>query len=319
MSTEATSLNVVLTAMRLQARDIVSFELRATDGQDLPPFTAGAHVDVQLGPQLSRSYSLLNAPSERQRYVLAVQHDANGRGGSRAMHELRLGQQLVISAPRNHFPLVEDAPHTVLIAGGIGITPLWSMAQRLEALGRPWELFYSVRTPAHAALQANIAALSPQRVRMHYSEQTDGGGFLDLAQIVRNQRPGTHFYCCGPGGMLDSFATAVADLPPEVVHTERFSNLLDLSQAGGFRIELARSGKALNVPAGRTILDTLLAAGVDISHSCLEGICGSCEVKVLAGIPDHRDLVLSAEEQQKNNRLMVCCSGSRSPSLTLDL
>lgn len=318
MSTAPSSLNVVLTAMRLQAQDIVSFELRAADGEDLPPFTAGAHVDVQLGPQLSRSYSLLNTPSERHRYVLAVQLDTQGRGGSRAMHELRLGQHLVISAPRNHFPLVEDAPHTVLIAGGIGITPLWSMAQRLQALGRSWELFYSARTPAHAALQADIAALAPQHVHMHYNQTADGG-FLDLEQIIRSQPSGTHFYCCGPGGMLDSFAASAAGLPPEVVHTERFSNQLDLTQAGGFRIELARRGQTLNVPAGTTILATLLEAGIEISHSCLEGICGSCEVKVLVGIPDHRDLVLSPEEQQKNNRLMVCCSGSRSESLTLDL
>jgi len=318
MSTATSSLNVVVTAMRLQAQDIVSFELRATGGEDLPPFTAGAHVDVQLGPQLSRSYSLLNAPSERHRYVLAVQLDLQGRGGSRAMHELRLGQRLAISAPRNHFALMEDAPHTVLIAGGIGITPLWSMAQRLQALGRSWELYYSARTPAHAALQENIAALAPRNVHMHYN-QTANGNHLDLAGIVGSQPSGTHFYCCGPGGMLDSFAAAAVDLPPEAVHTERFSNPLDLTQAGGFRIDLARRGQTLCVSPGSTILATLLDAGIDIPHSCLEGICGSCEVKVLAGIPDHRDLVLSPEEQQKNTRLMACCSGSRSESLTLDL
>lgn len=303
--------------MRLQAQDIISFEMRAAAGEDLPPFTAGAHVDVQLGPQLIRSYSLLNDPSERHRYVLAVQLDSQGRGGSRAMHDLRLGQRLTISVPRNHFPLVEDAPHTVLIAGGIGVTPLWSMAQRLQALGRSWELFYSARTPAHAALQANIATLAPRQVHMHYSQTS--GGLLDLEQIIRNQPPGTHFYCCGPSGMLDTFAVAAANLPPETVHTERFSNTLDLSQSGGFRIELARRCKTLIVPTGTTILATLLDAGIDIPHSCLEGICGSCEVKVLAGTPDHRDLVLSPEEQRKNTRLMACCSGSLSPSLTLDL
>lgn len=318
MSTAPTSIHVVLAALRLQAQDIVSFELQAADGGDLPPFTAGSHVDVQLGPQLSRSYSLMNDPQERHRYVLAVQLDEQGRGGSRAMHELRVGQRLVISAPRNHFPLVEDAPCTVLVAGGIGITPLWSMAQRLQALGRSWELFYSVRTPDHAALRADIAALAPEHVHMHYSQAAQGRR-LDLDEVVRSLPPGTHFYCCGPSRMLDGFAAAVAHLPAGVVHTEHFSNSIEPAQAGGFRIELSRRGQTLEVPAGSTILSTLLGAGIDIPYSCEEGICGSCEVKVLAGTPDHRDLVLSPDEQAKNNRLMVCCSGSRSECLTLDL
>lgn len=318
MTTAPGTIEVLLTATRLEAQQIVSFELRAADGGELPAFTAGSHVDVQLGPELRRSYSLLNAPSEQHRYVLAVHLDAQGRGGSQAMHDLRVGQRLTISPPKNHFELVEDAPHTALIAGGIGITPLWSMAQRLEALGRSWQLFYTARTPASAALTQEVAALAPQRVSIHYSQAANGGR-LDVAQIVRAQPAGTHFYCCGPAGLLEQFDSATSHLPPQVVHTERFSNTLDLSQIGGFRLELARSGKTLSVAPGTTILDALLNAQIDISHSCREGICGSCEVKVLAGIVDHQDLVLSPQEQQGHTRLMACCSGSLSESLTLDL
>lgn len=315
------TLQVLIRSMTLEAAGVLSLELRPLDGQALPAFTAGAHIDLHLPGEVVRSYSLLNAQEERHRYVVAVQRDANGRGGSCAAHELRVGQTLGISGPRNNFALDETAPHSVLVGGGIGITPLWCMVQRLEALGRSWELHYCARTREQAALLDRIEALpaaARRRVDLNFDHEA-GGRVLDLAALEARHAPGTHFYCCGPNGMLEAFQDATAQRPRQCVHVEYFSSANEAATAGGFTVELARRGLRLPVEPGQSILQALLDAGVELPYSCMDGICGSCEVRVLAGEPDHRDLVLSPQEQARNTRMMVCCSGSKGDHLVLDL
>jgi vanillate O-demethylase ferredoxin subunit len=300
-----------------EAPNILSYDLRAPDGRELPPFTAGAHVDIHLGNGLIRSYSLLNSQAERHRYVIGVQKDAATRGGSKWVHErIRTGELVTISAPRNNFPLVEHATHSILFAGGIGITPIMSMVERLAALGRSWELHYCARTRSNAAFVDRLE----RRPEVHFNfDGEPGGSVLDLAAIVRSASDQTHFYCCGPLGMLGAFEQATASLAGERVHVEYFSAKEPPAQSGGFTVVLAKSGREIPIPAGKSILDTLLDAGIDIAHSCKEGVCGTCETPVLDGVPDHRDLILTKEEQAANRSMMICCSGAKTERLVLDL
>lgn len=301
------------------------FELVPADGANpdslLAPFEAGAHIELQLSPSLARSYSLLNAPGERHRYQIAVHLCPHSAGGSRAMHEsLRAGDVLQASLPRNHFPLNETAARSCLVAGGIGITPLLSMAHRLNALDKPWELHYCARTAAHAAFADEIRALaaaSGQSAHLYF-DQEPGGQALQLAALAQRTAPGTHLYCCGPRGMLDAFEQATAHCRDRA-HVEHFSAKAEAALQGGFTLELARSGRTLQVPPGRSILDVVQAAGISVPSSCREGICGSCETRILAGQADHRDALLSSAEQEANESMMICCSGARSEKLVLDL
>ena len=285
------------------------------------PFTAGSHIDIQLEPGLVRSYSLCNSQDERNRYVICVNRDRNSRGGSRHMHELlRVGQTLSISAPRNNFALKEDAGHSVLIAGGIGITPMLAMIRRLAALGQSWELYYAARNHAGAAFLDELRALKVQshngKLHLHFDDTATG--LLDLANIVADTPPGTHFYCCGPLPMLAAYESAAASLPEGQMHVEYFTAKDAPATAGGFTVECVKSGITLQVPEGKTILDAMLEAGVDVPYSCMQGVCATCGTRVLEGIPDHRDLLLSREEQASNAVMMVCCSGSKSAKLVLD-
>ncbi len=300
------------------AEGILSCDLRPVAGGELPAFTAGAHIDLYLPERRVRSYSLVNPQEERHRYVIAVNRDAASRGGSAWVHDnVRAGGRLAIGAPRNNFPLAEDAAHSLFIAGGIGITPLWCMAQRLQALGRSWELVYCARTRGHAAFREELAGLG-DRVRFNFDGEP-GGAQLDLAGVVAAAAPRTHLYCCGPVPMLDAFERATAALPPEQVHVEYFSAKAPRAVDGGYTVVLARSGHSFEVARGKTIIDTLIENGFDAPYSCLEGVCGTCETRVLEGTPDHRDLVLSKDERAANRTMMICCSGSRTAKLVLDL
>lgn len=318
-----TLLQLRVRALTWEAETVLGVELVPLAPDTLlPPVEAGAHVDLHLPGNLQRSYSLLNTPGERRRYCIAVNKDAASRGGSRWVHEsLRPGAVLTVSAPRNNFPLDEGAPQSVFIAGGIGITPMLSMIRRLNTLGRPWWLHYAARTRAHAAFAdtlRELAAHGPGHVEFRF-DQEPGGRMLDLAAVVRALPEGAHVYCCGPVGMLDTFETVTAALPRERVHVEYFAAKEAASTAGGFVVKLHRSGRSIDVKPGQTILDSLIAAGVEPPWSCREGVCGTCETRVLDGTPDHRDLVLGAAEHAKNDRMMVCCSGSKSATLVLDL
>lgn len=317
----ANTLQVFVHTLRFEAQGIISVDLRAADGQDLPAFEAGAHIDVHLPNGMVRSYSLLNDSRERHRYVLGVLKDANSRGGSKAVHEqLRIGMRLDISAPRNHFALDESAEHTVLLAGGIGVTPILCMAQRLHALGKPFEVLYFARTRQSAAFVDALQALGCP-LHLHFDDAQ--GGPPDMkALLAARQLPNTHYYACGPAPMLDAFESHCQTLGYTNAHIERFAAVAvaaasDAKQS--YSVELKRSGKVIDITPGMSLLAALQAANAKVMTSCEEGICGSCETRVLEGIPDHRDSVLSPDEQASHKTMMVCVSGCKSDRLVLDL
>jgi vanillate O-demethylase ferredoxin subunit len=306
-------------AISYGAEGVLMFDLRAPQRAKLPPFTPGAHIDVHMPEGMVRSYSLLNDAGERHRYVIGVHRSPTSRGGSAWLHgSARTGAMLQVGRPRNNFALREQAPHSVFIAGGIGITPLWSMVQRLQRLGRPWTLHYGCRSRASAALLEEVQQVS-QGGRVHLSFGDEGAAQLDLAAIVRNAPAGAHFYCCGPAGMQDAFRAACTGVEPERVHLESFAPKEAAATAGGFTVRLARSGRSVAVVPGRTILETLEGCGLTVPFSCREGVCGACETRVLCGTPEHRDMVLSDAERAAGKTMMVCCSGSLGPELELDL
>jgi vanillate O-demethylase ferredoxin subunit len=298
-----------------EAPNIHTYDLRPLGSGELPPFTAGAHIDLSLPNGLIRSYSLVNSQSERHRYVIGVQKDRASRGGSKWVHDsLRPGDIVTVNGPRNNFALNEAANKSVFIAGGIGITPMMSMTQRLTSLNRDWQLVYCARTRADAAFVDSLKG----NVRFNFDGEP-GGKMLDLAAVVRAAPADAHFYCCGPLPMLAAFEEATKQVPRERVHVEYFSAKEPPAVQGGFKVVLAKSGKEFTVPPGKTILDTLLEAGMDIPYSCMEGVCGTCETKVVEGVPDHRDLILTEDEHASNKTMMICCSGAKSEKLVLDL
>lgn len=313
-------------AMRLEARDVISVELQTAEtGVPLPAFEPGSHIDLHLADGLVRSYSLLNACDPRGRYVIGVLKSRDSRGGSRHVHEqLRLGTVLRISRPRNNFRLAEAAAHSVLVAGGIGVTPLLAMLRRLAQLGRAADFVYCARSRQDAAFVGEleaIAAVHPQlRLQCHFD--AGAGGPPDLRQLLAGRPRQTHFYCCGPAPMLAAFEQACAALGYGNTHVERFSPVeqpATASAAGACTVELRRSGRRIEVPGGMSILDALLANGIRTEHSCREGVCGACETKVLAGDVEHRDSILTKQEQQANRSMMICVSRCKSMSLVLDL
>lgn len=310
-------MDVRIRQIRYEAEDINSYLLEPIGGGLLPAFDAGAHIDVEIAPGLSRSYSLVNDPMRRGAYEIAVHRSPTSRGGSQRIHaEWRVGQTLQVTGPRNNFPMEESAAHTVMIAGGIGITPMLPMIARLERLGRRWELHYVAATPERAAYVEQVEAFGQANVVF---DGIPAGARLDLARICGAAPADAHLYCCGPTGMLDAFVQINADRPRDHVHIEYFTAETELATEGGYLLELSRSGKSIAVKEGETMLDALLSAGVNVGFACAEGICGSCEVKVLDGVPDHRDHFLSDEEKAANGSIMVCCSGAKTPKLVLDL
>ena len=310
-------IDVRVSAIRYAARDTHLYEFTPLDGRPLPPYAPGAHIDLHLPNALVRQYSLITAEPDPGSYSVGIKRDPASRGGSRYIHdELRVGKTLKISAPRNNFPLVEDADHLVLLAGGIGITPIWCMVQRLEKLGRSWELHYACRSRSDMAFLSVLEAMSSSR--FHFDDESEGK-FLDVASIVAKAPKGAHLYCCGPTPMLKAFEAATADWPREQVHIEYFTPKQEAAKTGGFTVELARSGKEFIIPEGKSILQVLLDAGVDVDYSCELGICGACEQRVISGIPDHRDAILTEEEQASNTKVMICYAGCKSERLVLDL
>ncbi|WCT73783.1 PDR/VanB family oxidoreductase [Sphingomonas naphthae] len=310
-------MRAILRNIRWEAEGINSYLLYPMPGEVFPPFEPGAHVDVQLSPGLARSYSLVNDPAIRGYYEIAVHHAIDGRGGSKHIHEQwRVGQVLEISAPKNNFPMDESAGHTVLVAGGIGITPMLPMIARLEKLKKSWELHYVAATPDRAAYVDRVEEY-PQ-VEIAY-DGVPGGQRLDLKAICGRAPADAHLYCCGPTGMLEAFVAINADRPKGHAHIEYFSAETELATEGGYALDCVRSKKRIVVEEGETMLDAMLSAGIDVGFACSEGICGTCQVKVLDGIPDHRDHFLTEDEKAENKSIMVCCSGSKSATLVLDI
>lgn len=310
-------IEVRVEGIRFAARDINIYEFVDPRGAVLPPLAPGAHIDVHMANGIVRQYSLIPAESGANKYTIGVKLDANSRGGSTYMHNtLRVGSTIKISAPRNNFPLNEAAPHSILFAGGIGITPIWAMWRRLKSIGGSSQLYYSSRSRQDVVFHDQLAGDSA--VVLHVDEESKGA-VLDLPAIIGGARKDAHLYCCGPLPMLRAFEGATSAWPAEQIHVEYFAPQADAAVEGGFTVKLARSGRELRIEPGQTILNALREAGIDAPYSCEEGICGACMTMVLSGMPDHRDTVLTPSERAANNKIMICCSGSKDDVLVLDL
>lgn len=309
--------DVVVEAVDWPADDVVSITLVAADGGPLPAWTPGAHVDLVLAPGLVRQYSLCGSPSDLRRLRIAVLRAPEGRGGSAYVHEkLTPGTTVRVRGPRNHFPLV-GSPRYLFIAGGIGITPMLPMLAEATAAGAQWNLVYLGRGRSSMAFLDELAQYG-DRVRVFPKDET---GRFDLGEVLGTPVDETLVYCCGPERLLADVEARCAAWPPGALRLERFA-ARPAEPSGAdeeFELVLARSGLTIAVPAGRSVFDAVQDAGVSVLGSCHEGICGTCEQIVLEGEVDHRDSVLSAEEQATNEMMMICVSRSRSPRLTLDL
>jgi vanillate O-demethylase ferredoxin subunit len=314
-------MQVRVTARVEEALDIASFELASADGTPLPAFSAGAHVDVDTGAGLVRQYSLCNDPSEAHRYLIAVLRDPHSRGGSQSMHDrVQPGDLLRISAPKNHFALV-PATSYLLLAGGIGITPILCMAQQLAQAGAPFRMHYCTRSPERTAFAERLrSAPFAGRVQFHFDDMP--GGRLDIGAVLRDADPGTHLYVCGPAGFIDAAtgAASAAGWPGARVHVEHFgASVQDTGGDQAFEIRIASTAQTLHVPAHTSALAVLIAHGIEVPVSCEQGVCGTCVTRVLDGLPEHRDTFLTDEERAANDQFTPCCSRARTATLVLDL
>ncbi|WP_328751825.1 PDR/VanB family oxidoreductase [Streptomyces sp. NBC_00285] len=295
------------------ADGVLALTLRHPLGEPLPAWEPGAHIDVVLGPGLERQYSLCGDPADRTGWRIAVLREPAGRGGSAHVHEqLQQGDKVRVRGPRNHFAL-RPAPHYRFIAGGIGITPILPMLAAAEAEGARWTLLYGGRTRNSMAFTEELSRYG-DRVTVAPQDET---GLLDLASVLDGVPEGTLVYCCGPGPLLDAVEERC---PAGLLHVERFA---PKEQPAGdnteFEVELAQSGRSLTVPADVSVLDAVRASGVEVLFSCTEGTCGTCETDVLEGTPDHRDSVLTDEEREAGETMMICVSRCRGKKLVLDL
>ncbi len=316
------TLNARVHAIALEADGIATFEFRPADGGELPAFSAGAHIDVHIRPGCVRQYSLCNDPGERQRYVVAVLREESGRGGSKAMHdELRIGQSVTLGAPRNFFPLARDASRHVLIAGGIGVTPMMAMVSELQEQKRDFFLHYCTRSPQRTAFRARVSGLMASGHAAIHHDDGDPSRGLDLRALLQQPEPGTHVYCCGPPAFMGAATNATAHWPSGSIHFEHFAAPAAPAAApvcnSAFRVRLARSGVVLDVPADKSIAEVLKDNDVFIETSCEEGYCGTCLTRYTAGEPEHRDSVL--DEDDHREFVLVCCARARTPTLELDL
>ncbi|MFK8018784.1 MAG: 2Fe-2S iron-sulfur cluster-binding protein [Pseudomonadales bacterium] len=323
MSAGTLGLELLVASRTEETKDIASLELVSASGKDLPSFTAGSHIDVQVPGGPVRQYSLCNDPRECSRYVLGVLRDPSSRGGSAGIHDrVREGGLLEISEPRNHFSLDESAQHSMLLAGGIGITPLLSMAQRLSALGHSFEMHYCTRSEANTAFMAQIAE-SPFAARVqHHFDDGAQEQLLNIPELFAVPKEGVHVYVCGPGGFMDAVLDTArgAGWQDAQLHSEFFSAEIGVEDGDSdFQLVLAKSGKTVTVGANETVVHALAAAGIEVPVSCEQGVCGTCLTKVLDGEPDHRDMYLTPGEQLANDQFLPCCSRSKTPTLIVEL
>ncbi|MHA7685617.1 PDR/VanB family oxidoreductase [Cupriavidus sp. PET2-C1] len=304
------------------ATDIFSFELVDPTGRPLPGFSAGSHIDVHVGNGLVRQYSLSNDPIDTHRYVLGVLRDPNSRGGSIAMHAQEEGAEIEISEPRNHFPLANEARHSILLAGGIGVTPILCMAERLAHVNASFEFHYCTRAPERTAFREQLMRPGMKdRVRVYF-DTAPPEEHIDLEAILAGPDADKHAYVCGPSGFVDAVLSRArsAGWPESNLHREYFSAQKGaIAGNSAFQVRLASSGRVINVRAEQTVVEALGACGIEIQTSCEQGICGTCLTRVLEGDPDHRDAYLTDEERTANDQFLPCCSRSRTPILTLDL
>lgn len=313
---------VVVHRRDLQGGAVVVLDLRSTDGSALPAFEAGAHIDLHLAPGLVRQYSLCGNPAQTSHYRLGVLRDPASRGGSLAVFDqLKEGTVLTIGAPRNHFPLDVDAGHSVLVGGGIGITPMIAMAHALTAAGKSFTLHYCARSADSTAFLDELAtAPFADKVQLHFDD-AGAAARLDLLAVLAAARcAGTHLYVCGPSGFMDwVIASGEAfGLPAGQIHREYFNAQVNTSGAS-FEVVAAATGKSVRVAEGQSIVAALAGIGIKVDVSCEEGVCGTCVCTVLEGECDHRDVYLTAEEKAQNDQIMTCCSRAKSARLVLDV
>jgi len=312
-------LEVTIVGRTVEADGIISLDLVARDALPLPAFEAGAHVDVHVAPGVVRQYSLCSDPAKNDAYRLAILLEAASRGGSANIHgQFQPGQTIRIGAPRNAFRLVEDAERSILIAGGIGVTPIYAMAHRLRALDADFAFHYCTRSGARTAFREELRQTSfADRLTIHVDDE---GNAIDLDATLAAPSAGTHLYICGPTGFID-YVTAAAERlgwAKTQVHVEHFGAEID-SAGDGFTVEARRSGRTFAIPSDRTIAQVLLAAGIDVPLSCEQGVCGTCLTNVIAGTPDHRDMILTEDEREAGTEMAICCSRSKTPVLVLDI
>jgi len=319
MAADSDTLAAVVPRVPCEAKDVVVLDLEGAAGVELPPFEPGAHLELYLPNGLVRHYSLCNDSRERGRYRIGVGLNAASRGGSSYIHQsVKAGATLSISRPRNNFPLVEDAPAYCFVAGGIGITPILSMLRWCLAHGRPWQLFYCARSRQRAAFYEELQA-GGTPVVYHFDDE-QGGRLFDAQTALKDCPAAAHVYCCGPAPLMETVQAATASRPPAQVHFEWFTaKPVEAKAEHAFTVVLHRSGQRIPVPPGTSILEALEQHGLAVPYSCREGLCGTCETRVIAGEPEHRDCVLSSAARAANDTMMICVSRARSEVIELDL
>lgn len=317
-------IELIVGKVQQQTPDVRSLELRAVEGSELPAFEAGSHLDLHLGNGQIRQYSLCNGPDCRDHYLIGVKREAESRGGSRWMHETLIEGDLIrASLPKNNFPLAADAAHCVLLAGGIGITPILSMAQHLASEGRSFIVHYFVRSAEHVAFKDILQPFMAAKQVVLHEALTPQATEECLRKLLASRLSDTHLFMCGPGVFMD-IACACAEQaawPKNSVHLERFAagGEAPSVEGGVFTVRLVRQDRRFVIPPNRTIASVLTDNGIGVALSCEQGVCGTCITDVLSGTPDHRDLYLTDDERSACNKICVCVSRSLSPVLELDM
>jgi len=313
-------IDVVIASRDDQGAGIAVMKLVSANGDLLPEFTAGAHIDVHVGDDLIRQYSLCNNPSDHNSYRIGVLNDPKSRGGSVKINkDFSEGQTIKISAPRNHFPLFEDAKKSILAGGGIGITPMMAMAYSLQKSGEAFELHYCTRSKGAGAFEQELVKEFGENVVFHYDDE-DKAQFFSPEAIFSPVDPSTHIYVCGPTGFMDWVIKNAKEIgyPSKQVHFEYFSADVDIT-GDSFEVYCDQSDITVTVGAEESIAIALRKAGIRVNMSCEEGVCGTCITDVLEGEPDHRDLFLTDEEKEDNDQIALCCSRAKSKKLVIDL
>lgn len=320
MSQSTDSMKLRISDRREVTPDTMVMDLESVGGDELPPWTAGAHLEIRLPSGLLRHYSLCGDVADRSRYTVAVLRVPDGRGGSSEFHrDVAIGTELDVKPPRNNFALV-DAPSYLFFAGGIGITPIKAMVDELVLRGGDWTLVYGGRSAATMAFAAELESVGGGRVRL-VPQDTDG--LVDVVGALEGVSETTHIYCCGPEGLLDAVTAACSARGcADRLHLERFTVSAQEPVIDGdtaFDVELRRSNVVLHVPADQSLLEVVRTVRSDIEFSCQEGYCGSCETTVLEGAPDHRGTLMSPEEHDEEGTMLICVGRCTSDKLVLDL
>jgi len=293
-------------------------EFRDVSGKPLPEFSAGAHITIRVPNGLLRKYSLCNDPGERDRYQVAVKREANGRGGSsNLIDSVKAGDELMVAPPINDFGLPPRAQDFLFIAGGIGITPIMAMIREVQKQGKRFRLFYCTRSPETTAFAEELSAPEFAGLVTIHHDQGDPTCSLDLKPILAERKNREHLYCCGPRPLMEAVRHMTDHWSSTAVHFEAFSEA-ETHKAGDkpFNVRLARSGRLLEVPVTKTILEVLRENGLEVPSSCETGTCGTCRTKLLAGEADHRDLVLA--DHERKDQIMICVSRAKSDEITID-